>query len=135
MRQPTAAVIALILAAAPALAQDQSGPIRAVIQDQIADFQANDLPGAFAHASPAIQDIFGTPDNFGRMVQSGYPMVWRPAVVEMRGLTQTPKGWVQTVVFQGQDGHLAEADYLMQLIDGQWRIAGVTLRALPGVGS
>lgn len=126
-------LLALALLASPLRADP--GAIRGVIGDQLAAFQRDDLDAAFAHASPGIQALFGDAQNFGRMVQAGYPMVWRPEVVEMRALTQTPRGPVQTVLFQGADGRLAEADYLMELVDGRWRIAGVTLRVLPGLGS
>jgi hypothetical protein len=39
------------------------------------------------------------------------------------------------VLFQDREGRLFEAAYGMQLIAGVWRINGVYLRALPGVGS
>ena len=86
-------------------------------------------------ASPTIQSKFGTPEGFRYMVETGYPMIWRPARYEMLALAETAAGPVQTVLFQDREGRLYEAAYEMQLIDGVWRINGVRLRALPGVGS
>lgn len=114
---------------------DEAADIRGVIADQIAAFQRNDLDAAFAHASPGIQSRFGDPDRFGQMVRQGYPMVWRPSRFEMLALEETPRGPTQTVLFEDAAGHLWEADYIMQQVDGRWRIAGVSLRRLPGVSS
>lgn len=128
---------ALILVAAQpgtARADEPGDTIRSVIEGQLSAFQANDLDGAFAFASPTIQQKFGDPQNFGQMVRSGYPMVWRPARHEMLELLETPSGLVQVVLFEDSAGGLHEAGYLMQMIDGEWRINGVHVRRRPGVG-
>ena len=131
-------VAALLLALAvvrPVAADEPADSIRAVIERQIAAFQRNDLSEAFGYAAPGIQAIFRTPENFGRMVETGYPMVWRPARYSMQDLSETPEGLVQTVLFEDRNGRLHEAAYLMREVDGAWRIAGVWLNALPGVGA
>ena len=128
-------VLALLAAALPVRAEEPADSIRAVIVSQLDALQANDPAAAFAHASPAIQSKFGTPEGFRHMVETGYPMIWRPARYEMLALAETATGPVQTVLFQDRGGRFFEAAYQMQLIDGVWRINGVTLRALPGVGS
>jgi len=138
MRCLAAFALALVLALAaglPARAEEPADSIRAVIVAQLDAFRANDLEGAYAHASPMIQSIFRNPQIFGQMVESGYPMIWRPSHFEMLGLTPIPSGQVQTVLFQDRQGRFHEADYEMRLIGGEWRINGVRLRAMPGVGS
>ena len=119
----------------PTRAEEPSDSIRSVIERQLAAFQANDLDEAFQFASPAIQRMFGDPQNFGRMVESGYPMVWRPAGYRMLKLLETESGLVQVVEFEDSAGVLHEAGYLMKQIDGVWRIAGVHVRKRPGVGT
>ncbi|MGB3176935.1 MAG: DUF4864 domain-containing protein [Albidovulum sp.] len=103
---------------------EQDG-IRAVIADQIAAFAADDLGRAFDHASPMIKRMFGTPENFGRMVRDGYPMIWRPGAV--RYLDQREEGGhpVQRVEFRDQTGGYHLFDY--EMIEGPagWRINGV----------
>ena len=134
-------VLALLAAAflapaeGPARAEEPADSIQAVIVSQLDALQANDPAAAFAHASPTIQSKFGTPEVFQSMVETGYPVIWRPARYEMLALAETAAGPVQTVLFQDRDGRFFEAAYEMQLIDGVWRINGVYLRALPGVGS
>ncbi len=134
-------VLALLAAAflapaeGPARAEEPADSIQAVIVSQLNAFQANDLTAAFAHASPMIQSKFGTPEVFRRMVETGYPVIWRPASYQMLALAETAAGPVQTVLFQDREGRFFEAAYQMQLIDGVWRINGVYLHALPGVGS
>lgn len=119
----------------PAFAEEPADSIQSVITDQISAFQANDVERAFTHASPNIQQKFGDPGNFGRMVQMGYPMVWRPKRYEMRELVETDAGLVQVVLIEDASGSMHEAGYLMQQIDGLWRINGVHVRALPQVGA
>ena len=125
----------MILAPLPLRAEEPGDSIQAVIADQIAAFQANDVERAFTHASPNIQRIFRTPKRFGQMVQQGYPMVWRPARYQWLKIVQTDSGPVQVVLFEDQSGRLHEAGYLMQQVDGVWRINGVKLRELAGVGA
>lgn len=127
---------ALVLLAAmlPARAEEPGETIRAVIADQIRAFETNDLAAAYAHASPSIQRKFPSPEIFGRMVRTGYPMIWRPARYRMLGLAQTPRGPVQKVLVEDRDGRLYEAAYEMREVDGAWRINGVYLRPLDGTG-
>ncbi len=137
MRRLAIFALTLGLALVPVLASRADEPadsIRAVIVAQLDAFRANDLDGAYAHASPMIQSIFRNPQVFGQMVETGYPMIWQPSYFEMLGLTPIPSGQVQTVLFQDRQGRFHEADYEMRLIGGAWRINGVRLRALPGVG-
>ena len=107
---------------------EDADAIRGVIESQIAAMGADDWDEAFSYASPMIQGIFRTPNNFSEMVTRGYPMVWRPKRFETGALTQTPKGLNQTMFFEDQSGRLYIADYLMAKIDGVWRINGVQIR-------
>ena len=71
------------LMALPVLAEDDpQTQIQTVIENQIAAFKNDDFAQAFSYASPSIKSMFGTAENFGVMVQRGYPMVWRPADVQ-----------------------------------------------------
>ena len=82
-------IIALGMSAAGAWAQDAGGAsIRAVISQQIEAFKADDFAKAFGFASPAIKEIFGSPERFGAMVREGYPMVWRPGDLRFRELRE-----------------------------------------------
>lgn len=128
------AIFLAVLMGPPASAQNAD--IEAVIEDQIAAFQRGDLEAAFSHAAPGIQEKFGSPENFGHMVRHGYPMIWRPQRYEHRGLVEPREGFfVKTVLFEDARGMLYEADYMMGLTGGAWRIQGVSLRRLPGVSS
>ncbi|MEM7744808.1 MAG: DUF4864 domain-containing protein [Pseudomonadota bacterium] len=136
LRLAPAWLLALVMIAAqPATAEDPGTSIRTVIQDQLSAFQDNDVATAFGFAAPSIQQKFGSPEDFGQMVKQGYPMVWRPRSHQMGRLLETAAGLVQLVVFEDGNGRLYEAGYLMEQIDGAWRIAGVHLRAMPGAGA
>jgi Domain of unknown function (DUF4864) len=99
--------------------------IRAVIGDQFADFRAGDVSGAFEEASPFIRQMFGTAENFGRMVQEGYPAIWGAQSVEFLGLREAEGRMVQRLRVRDAAGAEATYDYEMIEVDGLWRINGV----------
>ena len=59
-------------------AQDEKAAL-AVVQAQLAAFAKDDATKAFSYATPQIQKVFGTPQNFLAMVRQQYPVVYRPA--------------------------------------------------------
>jgi hypothetical protein len=124
----TALVLGL---AAPAAAQ--SDP-RAVIGAQIDRFLADDFAGAFAYAAPGIQRLFGTPENFGRMVRQGYPMVWRPAEVTYGAAEERGARVMQRVTITDEAGRVHTLLYEMVPDGESWRIGGVRILAAPDVG-
>jgi len=128
-------VMALTVAAAlvpMARAQDAGAEIRGVISDQIDAFRADDFETAFTFASPAIKRLFGTPERFGQMVRSGYPMVWRPTDVRFTDLSIRNGRRVQSVLVTDEAGTLHVLDYEMVPGDEGWRINGVRLREASG---
>lgn len=110
-----------------ALAQDASDQaIRGVIQGQMDAFTAKDPGLAFTYASPMIKGMFGTPDNFGAMVQSGYPMIWSPAAVRYLGLREAGGRLIQRIMVTDATGATHLFDYDMVEVAGEgWRINGV----------
>ncbi len=115
-------------------AEEPADGIRGVIGAQIEAFKADDFARAFSFASPSIRGMFGDPDNFGRMVRSGYPMVWRPAQVIWGELTGQGAMRTQSVVLRDATGALYVADYDMIELDGAWVINGVRIRPAPSEG-
>jgi hypothetical protein len=126
-----AAVFAAVLAL-PAMAQE--GPIRETIQSQIDAFLADDFARAFSFASPNIKGIFGTPENFGAMVKQGYPMVYRPADVQMQELREVAGNLWQRVRVVDQAGAAWFLDYMMVETAEGWQINAVQLLPAPDVG-
>lgn len=116
----------------PALAQE--GPIRETIQRQIEAFQADDFARAFTFASPTIKGIFGTPENFGAMVKNGYPMVHRPAQVEMGELRDVAGNLWQRVRIVDQAGRAWALDYMMIETPEGWQINAVQILPAPDLG-
>lgn len=103
----------------------QGDEIKGVISSQIEAFQSDDFSTAFTFASPSIQLMFRTPDNFGRMVSQGFPMVWRPSDVEYLGLRQDRGALVQRIQVTDSDGRLHVLDYFMVETADGWKINGV----------
>lgn len=105
----------------------QNAEIEANIAAQIQAFKADDFATAFTFASPNIQQLFGTPENFGVMVRRGYPMVWRPADVRFLELREVAGALWQKVMITDGDGRVHILDYQMVQQDSGWKINGVQL--------
>jgi len=124
--------------AALASAQELLAPdpdIEATIQNQFDAFLDRDVGEAWQYASPNIQSLFGTPENFGRMVESGYPMVWSPGQVEFIDLQTLSGRIVQRVEVIDQAGTAHYLGYQMVQTENGWRINGVQILRGPQVGA
>jgi hypothetical protein len=106
--------------------------IRAVIQRQIDAFRRDDGPAAFALASPSIQAIFHSPEQFMAMVKASYLPVYRPKHVAFLEVEADSAQVVQKVLLVGPDGVQVMALYpMVKLPDGSWVTDGCTLVNLP----
>ena len=125
-----------VAAAVASHAEEPRNPaIEAVISQQIDAFKAGDVDTAFSFASPGIQGIFGSADNFGMMVQGGYPMVWRPGSVSFGALRMVSGGLWQTVIITDQAGAVHALEYQMDPDGAGWEIDGVMFQRAPQVGA
>ncbi|MCA3446487.1 MAG: DUF4864 domain-containing protein [Rhodobacter sp.] len=136
MRQLLLSLVLLCLPVLSAAAQEARNPaIETVIQQQFDAFRAEDVGTAFSFASPNIKGMFGTPENFGRMVRNGYPMVWRPAEVQFLDLREVAGNLWQRVMVTDQAGRTHLLDYQMVETGQGWQINGVQLLPQAGVGA
>ena len=102
--------------------------IRQVIESQLAALQRDDWVQAFSYAAPIIQEKFGSPEAFRRMVLSGYTIVHRPATFAFEDLEEIYGRLAQKVFMVGPDGSAAIVVYFMdKQEDGVWRIDGVSI--------
>jgi hypothetical protein len=130
--------IGLSVWASLAAAQDVLAPnpdIEATIQSQFDAFLDRDVGAAWQYASPNIQSLFGNAENFGRMVQQGYPMVWTPGQVEFIDLQSLGSIIVQRVEVIDQAGTAHYLGYQMIRTENGWRINGVQVLRAPQVGA
>jgi Domain of unknown function (DUF4864) len=127
MRLAFAATLAGILAFSPLSAQEaDSGAIQTVIQGQMDAFTAKDPVAAFTFASPMIKGMFGSPDNFGSMVSSSYPMIWSPTSVKYLGTRQAGAMLLQRVLVTDASGKSFLFDYdMVEVPPDGWKINGV----------
>lgn len=133
MRNGLYAVLLAAVLAVPASAQE--APIQGTIQSQIEAFQADDFARAFTYASPTIKGMFGTPENFGAMVKQGYPMVYRPAEVQMMELREVAGALWQRVRVTDRAGAGWYLDYMMVETTEGWQINAVQILPAPDVGA
>jgi hypothetical protein len=102
--------------------------IRTVINRQIEAFRRDDATGAFALASPAVQQSFGTAERFLDVVRMAYRAVYRPAKVAFLDLVVIGGDVVQQLQVTDRGGSVWLAYYAMQRQeDGSWRANGCHL--------
>ena len=106
--------------------------IHDVITAQMHAFLAGDVDMAFTYASPDIKRLFGTPQQFGTMVQQGYPMVWHPATWKYLDLESRGGDLWQKVLVRDAEGAFHILEYQMIRLDGVWKINAVRVRKAPG---
>ncbi|MFN7003276.1 MAG: DUF4864 domain-containing protein [Roseinatronobacter sp.] len=121
----------LLVVPVPAFAD----PIQKVISDQIAAFMADDFETAFTFASPSIKRMFGSPERFGQMVRDGYPMVHRPADVQMLEQQTVGPHVIQRVMMRDATGRVHFLAYAMVETPEGWQINGVQILRAPEVGA
>lgn len=132
----TLALLSLLILSLPRPAAAQEAQIQGVIRQQLNAFMVDDFATAFTFASPTIHAIFGSPENFGRMVAQGYPMVHRPGEVRMGDLSEE-RGlvWQRVEIFD-RDGRKHLLDYQMvQTPEGVWLINAVEYLGSEGLGA
>jgi hypothetical protein len=123
------AALLVLACGAPAqgLERQDVGAMQRVIDAQLDAFARDDEQGAFAFASPGIQERFGTAATFAQMVREQYAVVYRPA---SRAFLR-PVIEEGTVIFPVQlsdrAGRVWVALYTMQQVAGSWRVAGCQL--------
>lgn len=125
--------MAIMMLTSPAV-RAQEPAFETIISQQIEAFRAGDGSTAFSFASPTLQQLFGTPENFMQMVKRGYAAVQSPRRFSFTGVETGSQGRpVQVVEIVDEDGRIWTARYTFeQQSDGSWRIAAVTLEKAPG---
>lgn len=105
----------------------QQAEIEETIGSQLDAFRADDFEQAFTYATPDLQRLFQTPQNFERMVTQGYPMVWRPAEVTYLELEEQGGVLFQKVQIVDARGRVHLLLYRMLETELGWRIGGVRI--------
>jgi len=120
--------LALPAAAHSGVSGDDLAAIRAVINRQIDAFRRDDAHGAFALASPGVQQAFGTPERFLDTVRMAYRAVYRPSALSFLELVVIGGEVVQPLQVTDRSGAVWVAYYAMQRQkDGSWRTSGCHL--------
>jgi hypothetical protein len=102
--------------------------IRAVINRQIDAFKRDDARGAFALASPGVQQTFRSPEKFLDVVRMAYRAMYRPAALHFMELIVMGEEVVQQIQVTDRAGTIWVAYYAMQRQrDGSWRANGCHL--------
>lgn len=133
-----AATLAALAVAATAFAAPPAGEatwpaqewdaIRQVVGGQLAALQAGDGPKALTYAAPGIRAQFGTPENFLRMVRTGYAPLLAARHTDFLEGAVIAGATIQPLRLILPDETVLVAIYQMQrLADGTWRIAGCVI--------
>ena len=110
--------------------------VRAVIEAQLAAFRADDAARAYAYATPALREQFGSAERFMAMVRETYAVVYRPASVAFLAPERAGEEVLQGVQMTDADGRAWLAVYRLQRQpDRAWRIGGCSLQPRAGVAT
>lgn len=103
-----------VKAGAEEIAKRDAAAFQERITSQIMAFQADNADAAFAFATPKLQQIFRSPENFISMGRQGYAPVYRPKSFEF-GLAELKNGQpTQIVAIVGPSGTLWAALYTFE---------------------
>ena len=127
-------ILGFLVFVTPVVAQD-SDAIEDVITNQLSAFNDRDVQTAWSFASPMIQGLFGNPQNFGTMVEQGYPMVWTNSDVQFLELREIAGLFYQKVMLRDPGGQRHVMEYAMVETPAGWLINGVAELPLPDVGT
>ena len=102
--------------------------IQRVIRDQLQALKAGDGKKALTYAAPGIQDQFGTPENFLRMVRNGYGALLDARYTKFLEGAIIGGNTIQPLRLVLTDDSVLVALYQMEKQkDGSWRIAGCVI--------
>lgn len=119
--------ISVIFSSVAAYAGDVTAA-QGVIRAQEQAFARDDAAAAYAHAAPAIREIFPAPDIFMSMVQNGYAPVYRHKSFEFGDSNSEGSSISQSVHIVDANGEAWEALYTLELqSDGSYKITGCSL--------
>jgi hypothetical protein len=121
-----ASIFVFLLFCLPVFAGEEED-LQGTINSQFQAFLEDNVSQAFTYASPSIRSFFGTPENFGEMVQRDYPMVWRSAGVTFLEHKETPQGRTQDVQIFDAAGTAHYLRYFVTQTPSGWKISGVQL--------
>lgn len=79
--------------------------------------------------------MFGNPQNFGVMVERGYPMVWSNRDLTFLDQQTFDAFTIQTLRLRDINGGIHVLEYRMIETPNGWRIAGVQVLPQPDVGA
>ena len=130
-----ALLTAVAFFASAANAQETDDGVHDTITAQLQAFTERDVTTAFTFASPMIKGLFGTAENFGMMVERGYPMVWDNADVRFGEQRELRGVLLQRVYLRDATGTLHALEYAMIPGPDGWLINGVTIVPLPDIGA
>jgi hypothetical protein len=139
--RPVIAIVLMVLALSPAVAQDETAPVEVetpwqeTITGQIQAFRDQDAPVAFSYAGASFQAAFPSAEAFfTAIVTSGYAPIMQSVSHSFGGYRLIgPVGVVQEVRFVGEDQELYGAIYQLTEEDAGWRVQGVQLFRQAGV--
>ena len=121
----TALVFVIFICFSTSIYAGPKEDVQSTISLQLEAFLKDDFDTAFTFASPSIRSMFGTAQNFGQMVQRGYPMVWRPQKFNFLEHRKDPAGRAQDIQIIDQSGNVHYLRYFLIDTAMGWKISGV----------
>lgn len=123
-------IVLLMVGSSSAEAQEEE--IAAVISGQLVALAESDFGTAYKFASPSVQAQVPTTDDFAAMVKGSFPMMLAVSEVDFVDFFPTQRSILQRVKITKEDGTNYWFAYEMIVVNGAWRINGVSRLRPPG---
>jgi hypothetical protein len=110
------------------ITSEDAEAIHAVVQSQLDAFADNDANGAFELTTPTKRTLFGSAENFLRMIKEQYTPIYRPQVALFSRPQVMEGNAVQVVRVTDEERHVWIAMFWMERDDdASWKIDGCQL--------
>jgi hypothetical protein len=123
-------IVLLMVGSSSAEAQEEE--IAAVISGQLVALAESDFGTAYKFASPSVQAQVPTTEDFAAMVKGSFPMMLAVRDVDFVDFYPTQQSILQRVKITNEDGTNYWFAYEMIVVNGAWRINGVSRLRPPG---
>ena len=106
-------------------------PIRAVIERQIEAVRQANSAAAYDAVAPSLKKQFGTGEKYLRSFKAQFPRIAEGRIIGFGDLRETSFGYAQAVRISDALGEPWFALFLMDEVNGQWRIRNIVAVKMP----
>jgi hypothetical protein len=106
-------------------------PIRAVVERQLEAVRQANSAAAYDAVAPSLKKQFGSGEKYLRSFKAQLPRIAEGRIIDFGDLRETSFGYAQAVRISDARGEPWFALFLMDDVNGQWRISNIVAVKMP----